>query len=349
MSTKNTGTISAILTGQGLTVVFPSGVRMIHSSDAAYQSALEAYRANDSVKLEEIMNPRVAIAKFAEGNLSFDENGAVTLAGKPISNYAITKIKELQAKDLPWRPLARFLEKLMANPSSRAVTELYKFLETENLPLTEDGDFLAYKRVRDDWKDFHTGNILNHIGTFVEEPRNEVDDDPSRGCSRGLHAGALSYVNGFNSGGHLIIVKINPTDVVSIPHEDVRKLRCCKYFVVQEMQDTLTKSPLYRNDSAAPILTRAELETLLTELEAEIERSENEDESLDDEQDQLDEVVHALREVLTDIVGMPVATDVPLSRVLSAKERRLFKTFLDDEFGYEFSEDESLEEIAEAL
>jgi hypothetical protein len=56
------------------------------------------------------------------------------------------------------------------------VTELYGFLEKGNLPITNDGHFLAYKKVRKDYKDCHSGTMDNSIGQVVEMERNQVDD-----------------------------------------------------------------------------------------------------------------------------------------------------------------------------
>jgi hypothetical protein len=43
----------------------------------------------------------------------------------------------------------------------------------------------------------------------------------------------LDYAEGFGRGGNLMIVEINPADVVSVPNDsDCQKLRTCKYKVV---------------------------------------------------------------------------------------------------------------------
>jgi hypothetical protein len=79
-------------------------------------------------------------------------------------------------------------------------------------------------------------------------PRPRVDDDCNRGCSAGLHAGSLDYVRGYgNDTSRYLIVKINPRDVVSVPSEDSRKLRCCEYLVVSEFKEQLNK-PCYSSD-----------------------------------------------------------------------------------------------------
>jgi hypothetical protein len=121
----------------------------------------------------------------------------------------------------------------MANPSRRAVNELYSFLEHKAMPLTPDGNFLAYKGVKEDFTDWHSGNFSNDVGAENEMPRNFVCDNADVGCSDGFHAGSLDYAEGFGRGGNLMIVEINPADVVSVPNDsDCQKLRTCKYKVV---------------------------------------------------------------------------------------------------------------------
>jgi hypothetical protein len=136
----------------------------------------------------------------------------------------------------------------MENPSMQSQKELYDFLEHENLAVTSDGYFLAYKAVRSDFKDKYRGVFDNSVGKVCEMTRSKVDDDRGRGCSNGLHAGALNYVAGYGSlenGDRIVIVKINPKDVVSVPSDcNYEKLRTCRYEVVAEYAGELLK-PLY--------------------------------------------------------------------------------------------------------
>ena len=152
---------------------------------------------------------------------------------------------------LPFQPLVQFLDNLMQNPSMQSQKELYDFLEHENLAITSDGYFLAYKAVRGDYMDKYAGKFRNQVGDVCEMTRAKVDDNRSRGCSQGLHAGALNYVASYGSidaGDKIVIVKINPKDVVSIPSDsNCEKLRTCRYEVVAEYEGELLK-PLYSDN-----------------------------------------------------------------------------------------------------
>ena len=113
-----------------------------------------------------------------------------------------------------------------------------KFLSTvekNNLPITADGHFLAYKKVRGDFKDCHTGTMDNSVGKIVEMERNQVDDNANQTCSTGLHFCSQNYLNHFG-GERTMILKINPADVVSIPTDyDFSKGRACRYEVIGEL------------------------------------------------------------------------------------------------------------------
>jgi hypothetical protein len=152
---------------------------------------------------------------------------------------------------LPHEPLLNFFKNLMDNPSKRAVDELYDFLEAGELPITEDGHFLAFKNVRSNYRDIHSGNFDNSVGKVCEMPRNGVDEDKERTCSYGLHFCSIKYLPHFSDGenGKTMIVKINPRDVVAIPADyNNTKGRTCRYEVVAEYKDDW-RSKLNRNES----------------------------------------------------------------------------------------------------
>jgi hypothetical protein len=110
-------------------------------------------------------------------------------------------------------------------------------LEKNALPITPDGHFLAYKKVRNDFLDIHSGTMDNSVGQIVEMERHEVNDNKDETCSTGLHFCGMSYLNHFGgSDSRTVIVKINPADVVSIPSDyNNAKGRACRYEVIGEL------------------------------------------------------------------------------------------------------------------
>lgn len=179
-------------------------------------------------------------------------NGQVVYNGTPVDAQFTRRVIEVQKAGLPVEPLLRFLENLFKNPSKRAVSELWLFLEEKGLPITDDGCFLGYKSVRLDWKDWHSNKIDNSIGAKIPPmPRSAVDDNWGVDCSEGYHVGAISYVRNFHfHEGHVVIVKVNPADVVTVPSSERTKMRCTVYEVIAEYTGDLVDSPVY---STAPL------------------------------------------------------------------------------------------------
>jgi len=250
--TKMKKMINFMVKSDSVTLIFTDGPRTISRGQPAFESILQALRDRDMDAAERLANPITTIRRFLSesGNCEVVDD-EIFFKGEKLTGYTVTKIFEFMRDSLPWEYMLTFLDNLQDNPSFRAREELYRFLETENLPVTEDGHFLAYKRVREDWKDWHSGTIENTIGKIVEMPRRGVNDDQAIGCSNGLHAGSLDYVKNFHNNGHILIVKINPKDVVCIPTEDVRKLRCCKYEVLKEMSESLLNPSYSANGETA--------------------------------------------------------------------------------------------------
>jgi hypothetical protein len=201
-------------------------------------------------QLLEIVDVKKALPAVSGGRVEV-KDGQVYFDGEVVHSSIAKRIIKFMEESIPFDGLVKFLENLMQNPSMTSQKELYDFLDHEHLPITEDGCFLAYKCVRPDYTDKHTGKTRNMVGDKPEMPRAKVDDDRSRGCSNGYHVGALNYAAGFGSvdhGDHLMICKVNPADVVSVPTDcNCEKLRTCKYEVVGEYEGEL-KKPLYASD-----------------------------------------------------------------------------------------------------
>ena len=75
----------------------------------------------------------------------------------------------------------------------------------------------------------------NSVGKIVTMERNLVDEDKSRTCSQGLHFCSYDYLKHF-SGERIVVLKINPADIVAIPEDyNNSKGRCCSYEVIDEI------------------------------------------------------------------------------------------------------------------
>jgi hypothetical protein len=183
-----------------------------------------------------------AIENYAEGKVSVT-NGILRYEDEEIHNTLTDRIMSMMRDGFAFEPMIKFLANVLENHSNRAVQELYTFLENKNLPITEDGCFLAYKAVTSDYKDKWTNKIDNSVGETVSMQRRKVNDDCGMGCSDGLHCGALEYVEGYRSehnGDRVVIVKVNPKDVVSVPTDSgCQKVRTCEYQVIADYEGPL--------------------------------------------------------------------------------------------------------------
>ena len=249
---RNTMTVTARIVNPDpqsgyITVVLDGKSHSINAGSKLFVNALEAFKVNDWDAFISFVNPELRLKSlYAKYEGIEVKDGNLYVFDEPVHSTLATRVLSFLEAGLDCVHLFKFILKLNLNPSKRAVDELYTFLEHRALPITDNGNFLAYKAVREDYTDKHTGQFVNTIDAVLEMPRNKVDDDKNVGCSYGFHAGTVEYAKEFLGGqGHLMIVEINPSDVVSIPTDcQFQKLRTCKYKVVGEYEIDLT-DPLY--------------------------------------------------------------------------------------------------------
>jgi hypothetical protein len=227
-----------------LTVVVDGKQHTILASNPLFASAVSAFQIKDLDALMLALDPsRKFLNLYAKYEQIEVKDGSVFVDGETISSVVADRIINFLADGIDCLPIFKFITRLQLNPSKRAVDELYTFLEHKNLPYTESGTFLAYKAVRNDFTDKHTGKFFNGVGEVLSMPRNKVDDDKNVGCSYGFHAGTLKYASEFACGSDkMVLVEIDPADVVSIPTDcEFQKLRTCRYKVVAEYERPLDK------------------------------------------------------------------------------------------------------------
>jgi hypothetical protein len=260
---------SFIYTGDELTVVVDNVPYTIDRGHPKFAEVLSAVKENRWDEIAELVSVSKAIQIFGDGKIEVDEDeGVIRYEGRVLNNVLTNRILWMMNDGFNIDPFVKFVENLMSNPSKRAVEELYTFLEYGKLPITEDGCFLAYKRIGGNYKDVHSGTVLNkpyslmtddekdslpyttgrgvtvECGddgeTTISMPRNKVDDRSEVTCSEGLHFCSLEYLKSF-SGERIVILKINPRDVVSIPVDyNNTKGRCSSYVVAGEYKGSMT-------------------------------------------------------------------------------------------------------------
>lgn len=140
-----------------------------------------------------------------------------------------------------YMPLIRFMERLATNVSDESREHLFKWSQSAGLKIAPDGHIIGYKGIQTDDLSVHSGGayvdgewvegqIPNRVGSVVTMPRDKVNPDPFQGCSYGLHVGSLSYATGF--GQKVVVVLVDPADVVAVPQNEADKMRTCKYHII---------------------------------------------------------------------------------------------------------------------
>lgn len=235
----------------GFITVFIEGKQYtINASNPAFPNALKAYKESDWQGLVDSIHPANKLHRlyFQYENIEV-KDGNVYIDGDAVTSIVAERVLNALAGDVDAVHIFKFMTRLQLNPSKRAVDELYTFLEHKNLPITDSGTFLAYKAVRSDYSDKHTGTFFNTVGSVLTMPRNKVDDDKNAPCSYGFHAGTLEYASDFaNHYDKMVVVEIDPADVVSIPTDcNFQKLRTCRYKVVAEYEKPLVEDKYTSN------------------------------------------------------------------------------------------------------
>jgi hypothetical protein len=198
----------------------------------------------------------VKLRCHSSGLFSIDQDSNIWVNGEQVHKVLADKIYDFVEQGLPFEPLVNFWKNCQENPDPRAKTDLYGFLAHNGIPITEDGCFVAYRGVTSDFKDPRTGTFDNSVGKMVRMPRSECNPNPEDTCSTGLHAAALDYVLAHYHSGKVVLVKINPKNLVSVPTDyDKQKLRCCEFEVISEYAGKLPIVDSLVTDRATKVYT----------------------------------------------------------------------------------------------
>jgi hypothetical protein len=281
-----------------LVLMFGNGTtRSLDESSPVFAQVVQALKDNEDEKtVLGLLDVKSAVAHYVRATLSgydVNEDGKVynTATGKEVHTAIANRVSDFMRVGLPFTHLLNFMAKIDENPSYGARNELFDFLEHRNLPITEDGCFLAYKAVDANYLDKYTRTIRNNVGDKPAMERPMVDDDRRVACSAGLHVGAIEYVYQYGHGGngdHIMIVKVNPKDVVAVPYDcECTKMRVSTYEVVQEFSGELT-GPLYAK--------RQDIDKAIDDFEDEDDEYDDDNDYYDDDDDEYQPVVSPHRQ-----------------------------------------------------
>lgn len=232
---------------RGLTLFYDGKSRTVSSDDQNYSKILDALREKKFDVARKLMSVGETIAEAAasvangkqritiEGNRVMYTDGVGSkreLLGPLVDRIIDSVTSGATAASI--KPLMLFMDNLQKNRLKDIREELYQFMQSGKMPITQDGCFLAYKKVRADYKDCHSGTMDNSPGKLVQMKPEDVDTDRHNLCSRGLHFCSRSYLSSFG-GQRTVVVKVNPRFVFAIPTDyNNAKGRASEYYVVGE-------------------------------------------------------------------------------------------------------------------
>lgn len=222
-----------LITPDALTVIFTEGHPIsVATNDARYNDILNLIRAGRHNEILGLMDRSEQIKEHTKGKFLV-RNGVVVIDEESLPEALSDKLLEFCDQKQDTRALELFWHNLKKNPSKESRRDLYDFMRANLMPITPNGHFIGYKKVRADFKDCYTGTISNKPGRIIKMLRAEVDGNRNNTCSRGLHVAAYSYASGF-SNGVLLEVEVNPRDVVAVPPDyKQQKMRVCRYRVIR--------------------------------------------------------------------------------------------------------------------
>jgi hypothetical protein len=238
--------IPHVLTSQSLTVFLNGRPVCLPATHANFNAAVACVANDDPVTLESLLNVKQSISNFTRGRIEVNDN-VLTYQGRELNTSLARKIIEFLREGNPAlaEPLIAFLDKVMGNPSFRAVEGLYDWVAASGMPITPEGEILAWKIVDGNFMDYRTRSFDHTPGKVVTQPRNQCDEDPDQTCSYGIHFCSFDYLPHYFSGDstrRIVLVKIHPADVVAIPRDyNNAKGRCCQLTVLEEVDPEYVK------------------------------------------------------------------------------------------------------------
>lgn len=226
-----------LITDSNITVHFNGETHIVARGSTYADKLISALKEGRNEEVPGLVSAKSRIENFSEKTFTV-ESGEILVNGIKAPEALGKKILKFANDGLPYQPLVKFAENLQRNPSARSVEELFLFLEKNEVPLTNHGTFIAYKRVRADFKDIYTGTFDNSPGAIVAMPREEVDPDANKTCSVGLHVANFTYAHQHYASKDastdvILEIEVDPADVVSVPTDySNAKMRVSRYQVL---------------------------------------------------------------------------------------------------------------------
>ena len=202
----------------------------LDNTHPTFEQLADALRKKNWSRVPKLVSTARALYNASHGNITI-ENGVVRYKGSKVDSSLTRRMLELVKTGGVdgVRHLMLFMDNLYQNPSKEAVSEFYDWLQRNNLPITDDGGFLAYKSVNRHNRDTHTNTIDNSPGRVILGSRKWFDPHYRTQCSSGYHICSKQYGT---YGDKTMAVKAFPRDILSAVDG---KMRVVNYEVLMEL------------------------------------------------------------------------------------------------------------------
>lgn len=240
--------ISYVLNKNFISLVIDNKPYNINSSHMNFELIKQKLKDRDYDNIVDLVSIVESISKSLENTGLEIVDDEIYYNGEMLHSSLVNQIIETKKQGYEYDNLLKFLENLMDNTIESVRNELYDWISSSNtISITSDGAFLAYKKVRSDYKDIFTGTFDNSVGCVCKV--DYVDPNRNNVCSNGLHFCSFDYLSEYGSNDYdnsrVMIVKIFPQDVIAIPIDyKFQKGRCKQYEVVGECFDWKDKETL---------------------------------------------------------------------------------------------------------
>ena len=221
------------ISNESIVVVVDGQTHTVNNKAPNFLSLRGSLLSGNEQGVRDNLSAAKSVEAWSNGKFKITD-GKVVYEGRALPSDLSDRISKMATAGEDPMVFFRFWERLKSNPSHRSVEQLFSFLNNQGIPLTKDGTFLAYKSVRNNWLDHHSGTIKNEVGKTISMPRHQISDDPQHACHEGLHVGALEYAKWFGGDDRKIIIcEVDPKDVVCVPYDhEHQKMRVCEYRII---------------------------------------------------------------------------------------------------------------------
>ena len=226
------------ITRDAITVVHEGEAVTVTSKEPTHADLLKALLAEDWDQAVYFLSLNNIIVDMTDGDVAI-EDGCVLYQGFEVHSTVAREILKLVEEGQNVTPLMRFLARVENNPLISARNETFDFLQAHGFHIDEDGYIIAYKSVRENYTDHHSGEMDNSVGATVTEDRARCSTDRNVACAPGLHFATWGYANTFGgNSARIMVVRVDPADITSIPKDHSnQKARAWRYVIVSEITD----------------------------------------------------------------------------------------------------------------